>query len=81
MDRVGYQQGLELIGLGDGAREAVEHHARAGRAGEREAIGDDAGHEVVRDELAAHEARFDQPPEPCLRPHCRPQGVTGRDVR
>ncbi len=47
------EDAVELLGLGQRARETVEHEAVVERAAGREALLDHADHDLVGDELAA----------------------------
>src|SRR3954449_2164969 len=71
---------VEGLGLGDGAREAVEDEALAG-VRPVDALGDDADHDVVRDEPARFHDRLGLEADRRTGSDRRAQHVAGRELR
>jgi hypothetical protein len=76
----GRELGREAIGLGDGAREAIEDEA-AGGVGPCQTLADDAQHDVVGDQLAGVHDDFRRAAECRACGHGLTQQVTGRHLR
>ena len=81
VERVAVEDPLELLGLGQRAREAVEHEAVARADRRRRALLDDADHDLVGDELAGvHVALGLEPERGALRDRGA-EHVARREVR
>ena len=81
VERIAVEHAVELLGLMHRAREAVEYEAVVERATGREALLDDADHDVVGNEFAlVHEALGLEPECSALR-GLLAEHVAGRQVR